>query len=44
MEVEHEGSGVGPSQVECVAEVHEKGVALPSEVILDKRVGELCSV
>ncbi len=40
VEVEGEGGGVGTSGVESVAEVHEEGVATPTEVILNERVGE----
>ncbi len=32
------------SQVESIAEIHEEGVALKAETILDEGVGELCSV
>ncbi len=41
MEVKHKGCGVGASRVECVAKVHEEGVAAPTEAIFDERVGEL---
>ncbi len=41
MEVEGEGCGVGSSGVKRVLEVHEEGVAAPSEAILNERVGEL---
>ncbi len=44
VEVECEGCGVGTSRVESVAEVHEEGVAVPLEAILNERVGELGSV
>ncbi len=41
VEVEREGCGVEASGVEHVLEVHEEGVAAPSEAILNERVREL---
>ncbi len=44
MKVKNEGGSVGTGQVECVAKVHEEGVAVPAETVLDERVGEFCAM
>ncbi len=40
--IEPEGDGlrVLVGRVECVTEIHEEGVATPTEAVLDVRVGE----
>jgi hypothetical protein len=43
-DVEAERFGVLISGVKCIPKIHEEGVALPTEAILDEGVGESCSV
>ncbi len=44
MEVKGKSCGVRAGGVECVVEIHEEGVAPPSESVLDEEVGELFTV
>ncbi len=44
IEAEGDGLRVLIGHVECVAEVHEEGVATPTEAVFDVRVGESSSV